>query len=67
MRSEVVCTGVRFGEGPVWCDDETLVVTSVADGALVRVDVDERRDDSHRRHRRRRERRRARRPTDRCS
>ncbi len=39
MQSEVVCRGVRFGEGPVWCDDETLVVTSVADGALVRVDV----------------------------
>jgi gluconolactonase len=40
MQSEVVCRGVRFGEGPVWCDDGTLVVTSVADGALVRVDVD---------------------------
>ena len=39
MRSEVVCRGVRFGEGPVWCGDDTLVVTSVADGALVRVDV----------------------------
>lgn len=39
MRSEIVCRGVRFGEGPVWCGDDTLVVTSVADGALVRVDV----------------------------
>ena len=38
MRSEVVCDGIRFGEGPVWCDDGTLVVTSVADGALVRVE-----------------------------
>lgn len=39
MRSEVVCEGIRFGEGPVWCPDDTLVVTSVADGALLRVDV----------------------------
>ena len=39
MQSEVVCGGVRFGEGPVWCGDGTLVVTSVADGALLRVDV----------------------------
>jgi gluconolactonase len=37
MRSEVVCDGIRFGEGPVWCPDGTLVVTSVADGALYRV------------------------------
>ena len=34
-----MCDGIRFGEGPVWCGDETLVVTSVADGALYRVDV----------------------------
>src|SRR5690349_17744829 len=40
MRAEVVCTGVRFGEGPVWCGDGTLVVTSVAEGALYRVHVD---------------------------
>ncbi len=39
MRSGVVCDGVRFGEGPVWCGDGILVVTSVADGALLRVDV----------------------------
>jgi len=38
MHSELVCEGVRFGEGPVWCDDGTLVVTSVADGALYRID-----------------------------
>jgi len=34
--------GVRFGEGPVWCDDGTagsLVVTSVCDGVLWRIDV----------------------------
>ena len=37
MKSEVVCDGIRFGEGPVWCDDGTLVVTSVAEGALYRV------------------------------
>jgi gluconolactonase len=37
MQSEVVCDGIRFGEGPVWCPDGTLVVTSVAEGALYRV------------------------------
>jgi gluconolactonase len=42
-RPETVATGIRFGEGPVWCtgahpaDAGTLVVTSVADGALYRV------------------------------
>lgn len=39
MQHEVVCDGIRFGEGPVWCGDGVLVVTSVADGALLRVDV----------------------------
>ena len=39
MRSELVCEGIRFGEGPVWCGDDTLVVTSVADGALHRIAV----------------------------
>lgn len=38
VRAEVVCDGIRFGEGPVWCPDGTLVVTSVADGALYRID-----------------------------
>jgi gluconolactonase len=37
MTAEVVCDGIRFGEGPVWCPDETLVVTSVAEGTLYRV------------------------------
>ncbi|MBV8950386.1 MAG: SMP-30/gluconolactonase/LRE family protein [Actinobacteria bacterium] len=37
MRGEVVATGVRFGEGPVWCDDGTVVATSVCDGALFRI------------------------------
>jgi gluconolactonase len=37
-RAEVVCNGIAFGEGPVWCEDGTLVVTSVAEGALYRVD-----------------------------
>ena len=37
VRAEVVATGVPFGEGPVWCADGTLVVTSVAAGALFRV------------------------------
>ena len=34
MKADVVATGVPFGEGPVWCPDGTLVVTSVAEGAL---------------------------------
>lgn len=37
MRSELVCSGIPFAEGPVWCPDGTLVVTSVAAGALYRV------------------------------
>jgi gluconolactonase len=38
VKSEVVvATGIPFSEGPVWCDDGTLVVTSVAGGALYRV------------------------------
>jgi gluconolactonase len=37
VRSEVVARGIPFGEGPVWCPDGTLVVTSVAAGALYRV------------------------------
>ena len=39
MQAEVVVDGVRFGEGPVWCPDGTLVVTSVCDGVLWRVFV----------------------------
>jgi gluconolactonase len=37
MHSEVVATGIPFAEGPVWCRDGTVVVTSVAAGALYRV------------------------------
>ena len=37
MKSDIVCTDIPFGEGPVWCEDQTLVVTSVAAGALYRV------------------------------
>ena len=36
-QAEVVATGIRFPEGPVWCPDGTLVCTSVADGALERI------------------------------
>jgi gluconolactonase len=39
VLSELVCEGIRFGEGPVWCGDDRLVVTSVADGALYLVQV----------------------------
>ena len=45
MTPEIVTRGIHFGEGPVWCpagtdpsvDVDTLIVTSVADGALFRV------------------------------
>jgi gluconolactonase len=37
MKSETVATGIPFSEGPVWCPDGTVVVTSVAAGALYRV------------------------------
>jgi gluconolactonase len=45
VNAELVARGIRFPEGPVWCPDPgggpgTLVCTSVADGALVRVHVD---------------------------
>ena len=43
MQAEVVVDGVPFGEGPVWCPDGTLVVTSVAEGALYRVWPDQHR------------------------
>jgi gluconolactonase len=41
---EVVATGILFGEGPVWCpargsEPATLVCTSVAGGAVERVDL----------------------------
>ncbi|GIU87422.1 MAG: gluconolactonase [Acidimicrobiia bacterium] len=38
VRAEHVADGLAFAEGPVWCPDGTLVVTSVAEGALYRVD-----------------------------
>lgn len=38
-RAEVVATGIRFPEGPVWCSDGTVVCTSVADAALERIDT----------------------------
>src|SRR2546423_12635765 len=41
LRAEVVVDGIRVGEGPVWCADGTLVVTSVCDGVLWRVHVEE--------------------------
>src|SRR5882762_2764782 len=37
MGSVVVGEGIPFAEGPVWCPDGTVVVTSVAEGALFRV------------------------------
>ncbi len=40
-RPEVVCPSIHFPEGPVWCPDGTLVVTSVTAGAVYRIDPDE--------------------------
>jgi gluconolactonase len=37
VPAEVVATGIPFGEASVWCADGTLVVPSVAAGALYRV------------------------------
>ncbi len=38
MQSVVVGQGIPFAEGPVWCPDGTVVATSVAAGALFRVE-----------------------------
>jgi gluconolactonase len=34
---EIVMPGLMFLEGPVWCDDGTVVCTSVPEGALYRI------------------------------
>jgi len=39
MKYEVVIEGAPFTEGPVWCGDDTLVVTHVLPGSLRRIDV----------------------------
>jgi gluconolactonase len=36
-KPELIAEGIPFAEGPVWCDDGTLVVTAVAEGALYRI------------------------------
>src|SRR3954451_5288292 len=36
-KPELIAEGIAFAEGPVWCEDGTLVVTSVAEGALYRI------------------------------
>ena len=41
VQAEVVANGIHFPEGPVWCPDGSLVVTSVSAGALYRVDLEE--------------------------
>ncbi|MCU1459635.1 MAG: SMP-30/Gluconolaconase/LRE-like region-containing protein [Actinomycetia bacterium] len=43
---EIVVTGLRFPEGPVWCDDGTVVCSSVVDGVLYRVWPDEQRQET---------------------
>lgn len=36
---QIVATGLRFPEGPVWVDAATVVVTEIAAGSLTAVDV----------------------------
>jgi gluconolactonase len=36
-KPEVVVDGIAMPEGPVWCDDGTLVCTSVTDAKLVKI------------------------------
>jgi gluconolactonase len=40
---ELIAQNISMPEGPVWCDDGTLVVTAVAEGALYRVWPEQRR------------------------
>jgi gluconolactonase len=40
---QLIAEDISMPEGPVWCDDGTLVVTSVAEGALYRIWPAERR------------------------
>ena len=40
-RPEMIAQGIGLPEGPVWCEDGTLVVTAVAEGALYRIWPDE--------------------------
>jgi gluconolactonase len=37
MKPEVVTAETPLGEGPVWCPDGTLVMTSISPGGLVRI------------------------------
>jgi len=37
MKAEIVARSIPFAEGPVWCNDGTVVATSVAEGALYRI------------------------------
>jgi gluconolactonase len=40
-KPELIAEGIGLPEGPVWCEDGTLVVTAVAEGALYRIWPDE--------------------------
>jgi hypothetical protein len=42
-KPEIIAEGLLVPEGPVWCPDDTLVVTSVAEGALYRIWPEQRR------------------------
>ena len=38
MKYEVVTSEAPLGEGPVWCPDGTLVITTISPGGLLRID-----------------------------
>ena len=38
MQYEVVSAEIPLGEGPVWCPDGSLVVTTISPGRLLRID-----------------------------
>ncbi len=42
-KPELIASGIAVPEGPTWCPDGTLVITSVAEGALYRIWPEERR------------------------
>lgn len=38
MQYEVVTNAAPLGEGPVWCPDDTLVISRISPGGLLRID-----------------------------
>jgi gluconolactonase len=40
MKYDVVATGLRFPEGPVWCEDGSIVLVEIEAGRLTRIEAD---------------------------